>query len=72
VLQALHLPGGSIGSSASPYFCLSDLAQHCLPEIAGTARSGHGDDGIDNYERRFDPEDPYVRPRSTIQSAQAW
>jgi hypothetical protein len=28
VLRALHLPGGSAGSSASPYFCLSDLAKN--------------------------------------------
>jgi len=27
-LRALHLPGGSPGSSASPYFCLSELAKH--------------------------------------------
>ena len=27
VLKALHLPGGSAGSSGSPYFCLSDLAK---------------------------------------------
>ena len=28
VLRGLHLPVGSAGSSASPYFCLSDLAKH--------------------------------------------
>jgi len=27
VLNNLHLPGGSPGSNASPYFCLSDLAK---------------------------------------------
>ncbi len=61
VLSALHLPIGSFGTSASPYFCLSDLAQHWP--------SGNRDvrrevvmitDGVDYYEMRFDPEDPYV------------
>ena len=28
VLSALHLPAGATGVTASPYFCLSDLAQH--------------------------------------------
>lgn len=62
VLQALHLPGGSIGSSASPYFCLSDIAQHWPSGDRGARRAVvMVTDGIDNYERRFDPEDPYVQ-----------
>jgi hypothetical protein len=62
VLQALHLPGGSIGSSASPYFCLSDLAKHWPSGDRGARRAVvMVTDGIDNYERRFDPEDPYVQ-----------
>jgi hypothetical protein len=62
VLRALHLPGGSAGSSASSYFCLSDLAQH-WPSGDREARREvvMVTDGIDNYERRFDPEDPYVQ-----------
>jgi hypothetical protein len=62
VLSALHLPGGSPGSSASPYFCLSDLAKR-WPSGDREARREvvMVTDGIDNYERRFDPEDPYVQ-----------
>ena len=62
VLRALHMPGGSPGSSASPYFCLSDLAQH-WPSGDRDARREvlMVTDGVDNYERRFDPEDPYVQ-----------
>ncbi len=61
VLRGLHLPGGSPGSSASPYFCLSDLAKR-WPSEDRTARRVvlMVTDGVDNYERRFDPEDPYV------------
>src|SRR5579863_9397983 len=28
VLRALHLPAGTAGADASPYFCLSDLGRH--------------------------------------------
>jgi hypothetical protein len=62
VLQALHLPGGPIGTSGSPYFCLSDLAQHWPSGDRGARREVvMVSDGIDLYERRFDPEDPYVQ-----------
>jgi hypothetical protein len=62
VLSALHLPGGSAGSSASPYFCLSDLAVH-WPSADRKARREvvMVTDGVDNYQRRFDPDDPYVQ-----------
>jgi hypothetical protein len=61
VLRALHLPGGSAGSSASPYFCLSDLAKNWPSGDRGARREVlMVTDGVDNYERRFDPEDPYV------------
>jgi hypothetical protein len=62
VLSGLHLPIGGTGVSASPYFCLSDLAQHWP--------SGNRDarrvvvmvtDGVDAYDLRFDPDDPYVQ-----------
>jgi hypothetical protein len=61
VLSALHLPAGSFGSSASPYFCLSDLAQH-WPSANRDARREvvMVTDGVDYYEMRYDPEDPYV------------
>jgi len=62
VLKALHLPGGSAGSSASPYFCLSDLAKR-WPSNDGAARREvvMVTNGVDNYDRRFDPDDPYVQ-----------
>src|ERR1035437_2225397 len=61
VLRALHLPGGSPGSSASSYFCLSDLAKNWPSGDRGARREVvMVTDGVDNYERRFDPEDPYV------------
>ncbi len=66
VLKALHLPGGSPGFSASPYFCLSDLAQH-WPSNDPAARREVVEisDGVDPYQRRFDPEDPYVQASVT-------
>jgi hypothetical protein len=62
VLSALHLPGGSRGSSASPYFCLSDLAKR-WPSADRNARREvvMVTDGVDNYERQYDPDDPYVQ-----------
>lgn len=61
VLKGLHLSAGSPGSNASPYFCLSDLAKN-WPSHDRTARREvlMITDGVDNYERRYDPEDPYV------------
>jgi hypothetical protein len=60
-LQALHLPGGSAGSNASPYFCLSDLAKRW----PSTNRDNRREvvmitDGVDPYDPRFDPENPYL------------
>jgi hypothetical protein len=62
VSKQLHLPGGSTGSDASPYFCLSDLAKH-WPSQDSTARREvlMVTDGVDNYQRQFDPDDPYVQ-----------
>jgi hypothetical protein len=61
VLKALHLPGGLPGQNGSPYFCLSDLAQH-WPSQDRTARREVVmiTDGVDYYNMRYDPEDPYV------------
>jgi hypothetical protein len=60
-LQGLHMPGGIPGSSASPYFCLSDLAKRWPSGDSGARREVLMiTDGIDYYERRYDPEDPYV------------
>lgn len=61
VLKGLHLSNGFPGSNASPYFCLSDLAKN-WPSHDRTARREvlMITDGVDNYDRRYDPEDPYV------------
>jgi hypothetical protein len=61
-LQALRLPGGSPGSNASPYFCLSDLAK----KWPSTNRENRREvvmitDGVDPYNLRYDPQDPYVQ-----------
>jgi hypothetical protein len=62
VLRALHLPGGPAGSSASPYFCLSELAKHWPSSDRGARREVvMVTDGVDNYEPEYDPNDPYVR-----------
>jgi hypothetical protein len=61
--HAVHLPmAGSGGISASPYFCLSDLAKH-WPSTDAQARREVVmiTDGVDNYEPRYDPNDPYVQ-----------
>ena len=62
VLKGLHLSSGVPGENASPYFCLSDLAKN-WPSHDRTARREVVmiTDGVDNYERRFDPNDPYVQ-----------
>lgn len=60
-LRALHLPGGTPGESASPYFCISDLAKHWPSTNTANRREVIAiTDGIDPYEVRYDPEDPYV------------
>ncbi|HEX3471170.1 MAG TPA: hypothetical protein VHT28_08290 [Silvibacterium sp.] len=61
-LGSLHLPGGSAGSSASPYFCLSDLAKRWPSNNRDNRREVvMVTDGVDPYNLRFDPENPYVQ-----------
>jgi hypothetical protein len=61
VLRALHLPGGTPGSSASPYFCLSELAKNWP---SGDRRARREvvmmTNGVDNYHPQLDLDDPYV------------
>jgi hypothetical protein len=61
-IHGLRLPGGLPGSSGSPYFCLSDLAKH-WPASDPIARREvlMITDGVDPYEPRFDPNNPYVQ-----------
>jgi hypothetical protein len=66
ILRGLHLPMGVPGSDASPYFCLSDLAKH-WPSSDQQARREVVmiSDGVDYYDRRYDPEDPYMQSAIT-------
>jgi hypothetical protein len=62
VLRALHLPAGSPGSSASPYFCLSDLAKHWPSGDRGARREVVMiTDGVDNYQPELNLDDPYLQ-----------
>jgi len=65
-LKALHIPSGFPGEDASPYFCLSDLAKH-WPSSDPNARREVVmiSDGVDNYYRRYDPNDPYLQSAIT-------
>lgn len=57
----LHLPMGAAGMNASPYFCLSDLAKHWPSNDASARREVIMiTDGVDYYDLRYDPEDPYL------------
>jgi len=62
ILKGLRLPAGPPGTNASPYFCLSDLAKN-WPSHDNNARREvlMITDGVDYYNRRYDPEDPYVQ-----------
>lgn len=62
ILANLHLTGGEPGVSASPYFCLSDLAKKWPGRNPNARREVvMVTDGVDSYEPRFDPNDPYVQ-----------
>jgi hypothetical protein len=66
--KSLRLPNGFAGSSGSPYFCLSDLAQHWPSKDHAARREVIMiTNGIDNYHRGFDLNDPYVQ--STVNQA---
>jgi hypothetical protein len=61
ILRNLHLPGGIPGIEASPYFCLSNLAKNWPGQDPNARREVvMVTDGVDNYERQYDPDDPYV------------
>lgn len=63
VLRGLHLTAsGEAGISGSPYFCLSDLAKN-WPSADARARREVVmiTDGVDYYDMRYDPDDPYVQ-----------
>jgi hypothetical protein len=61
-LKELHLPIGAPGQSASPYFCLSDLAKSWPSNDRNARREVIMiTDGVDYYHLQYDPEDPYVQ-----------
>ncbi len=68
-VRELHLPmPGSPGESASPYFCLSDLARHWPSTDAHARREVVAvTDGVDYYDMQYNPDDPYVQ--SAIQDS---
>ncbi|MBW4043721.1 hypothetical protein [Acidipila rosea] len=60
-VNALRLPGGARGTNASPYFCLSDLAKRWPSNNPNARREVLMiTDGVDRYNLRYDPEDPYL------------
>ena len=62
VLQGLHLPTGPLGAGASPYFSLSDLAKNWPSQNRSARRIVvMVSDGVDYYNLRYDPSDPYVQ-----------
>lgn len=61
VAKTLRLPGGIPGSNASPYFCIEDLAKRWpAPPSAARREVLMITDGVDEYNLRYDPDDPYV------------
>ncbi|MFZ0274261.1 MAG: hypothetical protein WB524_09205 [Acidobacteriaceae bacterium] len=61
-VQELHLPLAAPGYSASPYFCLSDLARGWPSNDRSVRREVIMiTDGVDYYHLQYDPEDPYVQ-----------
>jgi hypothetical protein len=64
--KAIRLTSGPAGSNASPYFCLSDLAKHWPSEDPKNRREVlMVTDGVDRYNLRYDPDDPYLQAAIT-------
>lgn len=62
ILRGLHIPPGIAGSNGSPYMCLSDLATHWPSQDSAARREVVMiTDGVDEYNPRYDPDDPYVQ-----------
>ena len=65
-LKGIHLPIGISGADASPYFSLSSLAKNWPSNDRGARRVVVMiTDGIDYYNPRYDPEDPYMQAAIT-------
>lgn len=62
VLRGLRIPAGLPGSNGSPYLCLSDLATRWPSQDREARREVVMiTDGVDEYNPRYDPDDPYVQ-----------
>ncbi len=64
--KAIRLTAGTPGGNASPYFCLSDLAKNWPAQDAKNRREVlMVTDGVDRYNLRYDPDDPYLQAAIT-------
>ena len=64
--KAIRLTNGIPGGNASPYFCLSDLAKRWPSEDQKNRREVLMiTDGVDRYNLRYDPDDPYMQASIT-------
>jgi hypothetical protein len=64
--KAIRLTTGVPGGNSSPYFCLSDLAKHWPSEDPKNRREVlMVTDGVDRYNLRYDPDDPYLQASIT-------
>ena len=60
--KGVRLPSGALGANASPYFSLSDLAKNWPSQNRHARRVVLMIcDGIDDYNPRYDPNDPYMQ-----------
>lgn len=58
----LHIPSGVAAGSASPYFCIRELAEHWPSNNVYNRREVIAiTNGIDPYDSTYDRDDPYVR-----------
>lgn len=61
-VEELRIPAGVAGSNASPYFCLSDLAQNWPSDDLRARREVILiTDGVDNYYPGYSSENPYLK-----------
>jgi hypothetical protein len=66
VLKGLRISAGIPGQNASAYICLSDLAKHWPSQDRSARRIVvMVSDGVDYYNPRYDPQDPYMEASVT-------
>ena len=66
VLKGLHIPAGFVGQDASPYMCLSNLAEHWPSNDRAARREVVMiSDGVDYYSPGLDLQDPYMETAIT-------